>query len=251
MIEIRGLNKRFGRTHAVRDLDLSVPRGELFCLLGPNGAGKTTTMKILVGLLRPTSGCALIGGHDIQREPEAVKRLIGYIPDMPYLYDRLTPGEFFEFIGDLYDLPRDEVRRAMRETFALFGLLDYRSALIKELSHGMKQRLIYACTFLHDPRVLFIDEPLVGLDPHTIRLIKDMLLRKARDGVTIMLTTHILSLAEDVADRIGIVSRGRLIALGTLSELSVRAGGKRNLEESFLHLTAEDEKSAAGGEPRA
>jgi len=251
MIEIRGLNKRFGRTHAVRDLDLSVPRGELFCLLGPNGAGKTTTMKILVGLLRPTSGCALIGGHDIQREPEAVKRLIGYIPDMPYLYDRLTPGEFFEFIGDLYDLPRDEVRRAMRETFALFGLLDYRSALIKELSHGMKQRLIYACTFLHDPRVLFIDEPLVGLDPHTIRLIKDMLLRKARDGVTIMLTTHILSLAEDVADRIGIVSRGRLIALGTLSELAARAGGKRNLEESFLHLTAEDEKSAAGGEPRA
>jgi len=241
MIEINSLHKRFGKVHAVRDLNLHIPKGELFCFLGPNGAGKTTTIKILTGLLKPTSGHTLIDGKNIQSEPQAVKALIGYVPDMPFLYDRLTPGEFLEFTGDLYGIPRARVMHEMEASFALFGLLDHRSALVKDLSHGLKQRLVYASTFLHNPSVLFIDEPLVGLDPHTIRLIKDLLIRKTRDGMTIFLTTHILSLAEEIANRIGIISRGRLIALGTLDELVGQAGGKDNLEEAFLHLTETDE----------
>jgi ABC-2 type transport system ATP-binding protein len=247
MIEIRDLTKRFGRVEAVRGLTLHVPRGELFCFLGPNGAGKTTTLKILTGLLQPTSGETRIGGMDIRKEPMRVKRLIGYIPDMPFLYERLTPVEFLEFTGDLYGIPPETTRRETEESFRLFGLADCRAALIGELSHGMKQRLIYAATFLHKPEVLFIDEPLVGLDPHTIRLIKDLLIRKARSGVTVFLTTHILSLAEDVADRIGILSDGRLVALGTLADLVRQAGGKKNLEEAFLHLT-ESPVRPGGGE---
>jgi ABC-2 type transport system ATP-binding protein len=151
MIDILNLTKRFGRAEAVRDLTLSVPRGEIFCFLGPNGAGKTTTIKILTGLLRPTSGSALVAGMDIRADPVGVKRLIGYIPDLPFVYERLTPGEFMEFTGDLYGIPRDVVRRETGESFDLFGLSAVRSALIQELSHGMKQRLVYASTLLHRP----------------------------------------------------------------------------------------------------
>jgi len=236
MIDILDLTKTFGRVTAVRNLSLHVPKGQLFCFLGPNGAGKTTTIKILTGLLRPTSGKTLIKGLDIQANAAEVKGLIGYVPDLPYLYDRLTTTEFFEFTGDLYDIPRETVRQELDSSFSLFGLSDYRSSLTKDLSHGMKQRLIYACTFLHDPEVLFVDEPLVGLDPHTIRLIKDLLVSKVRSGMTVFLTTHILALAEDIADRIGIILGGELVALGTTAELIQKNGG-RNLEEAFLSLT--------------
>jgi len=239
MIEINHLTKDFGRVVAVNDLSLHVPAGEIFCFLGPNGAGKTTTIKMLTGLLRPTSGDARIGGIDIQRNPVEAKKLIGYIPDMPYLYERLTPEDFFIFTGDLYGIPRRRILEERETSFDLFGVNEYRQMLIKDLSHGMRQRLIYAATLLHEPRVLFVDEPLIGLDPYTIRLIKDLLREKARGGMTVFLTTHILALAEDIGDRIGVILEGRLHALGSLSELLQQAGGQ-NLEEVFLKLTAKE-----------
>lgn len=243
MIVIEHLTKRYGAMTAVDDLSLSVPAGELFCFLGPNGAGKTTTIKVLTGLLHPTAGRALIAGHDVRREPIAAKALIGYIPDMPYVYDRLTAAEFFEFTGDLYGLAPETIRARRGDLFDLFGLADQAGALVRELSHGYRQRLLYAAAFLHEPRVLFIDEPLIGLDPYTIRLIKDLLIRKARAGMTIFLTTHILALAEDVADRIGIIHGGRLVTLGTLPELLARHAAE-DLEQLFLTLTATAERPA-------
>jgi ABC-2 type transport system ATP-binding protein len=239
MISIQHVSKRFGAVTAVRDLVLEIPSGELFCFLGPNGAGKTTTIKMLTGLLRPDAGEIRIGGMDIRREPVAAKRLMGYIPDMPFLYEKLTPVEFLKFIGDLYNVPRSVLDPAVDESLARFGLNDARSALVGNLSHGMRQRLLYAATFLHDPKVVFIDEPLIGLDPHSIRMIKDMLRAKARAGMTIFLTTHILALAEDIADRIGIISNGSLIALGRMAELRIQTGVVGPLEDVFLKLTAE------------
>lgn len=237
MIHLEHLSKHYGETRAVVDLSLEVATGELFCFLGPNGAGKTTTIKILTGLLRPTAGTARIAGLDVQKEPVKTRQCIGYIPDMPFLYDRLTPVEFLLFIGELYGMPRREVEEKQAEVFEVFGLANYACAIIKDLSHGMRQRLIYACAFLHNPSVLFIDEPLIGLDPRTIRLIKDLLIQKSRAGMTIFLTTHILSLAEDIADRIGIIQEGSLTALGTLDELLSKSRHSRDLENLFLELT--------------
>ena len=240
MIQIENLSKRYGNVQAVRNLTLHIPRGELFCFLGPNGAGKTTTIKMLTGLVRPDSGAIRLAGIDMARNPVGVKQLIGYIPDMPYLYERLTPQEFLEFVGDLYGISRAAVDQAREEGFAQFGLNEYRGALIGDLSHGMRQRLIYVATFLHNPQVLFIDEPLVGLDPYTIRMIKDLLRAKARSGVTILLTTHILAVAEEIADRIGIISRGDLIALGRMDELRKTHVIEGRLEDVFLKLTADE-----------
>jgi len=239
MIKLTDLSKNYGKVEAVRDLDLDVPAGEIFCFLGPNGAGKTTTIKMMTGLLRPTAGTALIDGIDIQESPTEAKQRIGYIPDMPYLYDRLTCREFFAFTGDLYGVPRKTIDEQLEHFFELFGLLEHRDVLTKELSHGMRQRVIYAATLLHEPKVLFVDEPLVGLDPYTIRLIKDLLKERARAGTTIFLTTHILALAEDIADRIGIIFEGRLLALGSLEELKREHGGD-DLEELFLSLTRDE-----------
>lgn len=236
MIKINNLTKDYGKMRAVDNLCLEVPKGELFCFLGPNGAGKTTTIKILVGLLHATSGSASLNNIDIQKNPTEAKKIIGYIPDMPYLYDRLTTTEFFEFTGEIYDVPHSRIEHECYEAFKLFGLLDHRNKLVKDLSHGLKQRLIYASTLLHKPEVLFIDEPLIGLDPYTIRLIKDLLKNYARSGMTIFLTTHILALAEDIADRIGIIDNGKLTALGTLDELKSQGNGQ-DLEEIFLKIT--------------
>jgi ABC-2 type transport system ATP-binding protein len=242
MIEMEGLVKTYGSTTAVRDLTLSVPAGELFCFLGPNGAGKTTTIKILTGLVKPTAGRARIADMDIHTHSVEIKRVVGYIPDMPYLYDRLTPVEFLEFTASLYGIPPAVLRDEGERLLHVFGMNEYRSALIRDLSHGYRQRLIYTATLLHNPRVLFIDEPLIGLDPHTIRLIKDLLIGRARAGMTIFLTTHILALAEDIADRIGIIMDGRLAALGTLDELRTRFGAE-TLEEAFLSLTGNPENT--------
>ena len=237
MIELERLSKDYGSVHAVRELDLAVPRGELFCFLGPNGAGKTTTIKMMCGLLHPTAGRVRIGGVDIGEDPIAVRRMTGYIPDFPFLYDRLTPAEFFEFTGDLYGVPRAEVAREMEEAFERFGLVEHRHVLIKDLSHGLRQRVIYAVTLLHKPRILFVDEPFIGLDPFSIRMIKDLLKAKAREGMTIFLTTHILALVEDMADRIGIIVNGRLVATGTVPQLAATCsieGGR--LEDVFFSL---------------
>lgn len=240
MIKITNLSKDYGRLHALTSLNLDIPQGELFCFLGPNGAGKTTTIKILTGLLRPTNGSASICGIDIRQHPVAAKQRMGYIPDMPFLYERLTTTEFFRFTGDLYQVPRNKIDRELEASFDMFGLTEQRTALVKDLSHGMRQRLIYAATFLHEPDVLFIDEPLIGLDPYTIRLIKDLLRRKTRDGMTVFLTTHILALAEDIADRIGIIMNGKLIELGTLPQLQQRHP-ETTLEDLFLKLTAKQD----------
>ena len=237
MIELEHLSKDYGFVHAVRDLNLNVGRGELFCFLGPNGAGKTTTIKMMCGLLHPSAGSVRIGGIDIREDPIAVRRVTGYIPDFPFLYDRLTAAEFFEFTGDLYGVPRAEVAREMDVSFERFGLVEHRHVLIKDLSHGLRQRVIYAVTLLHKPRVLFVDEPFIGLDPFSIRMIKDLLKTKAREGMTIFLTTHILALIEDMADRIGIIVNGKLVALGTVEQLAAQCsiqGGR--LEDVFFSL---------------
>ncbi|MFA5044197.1 MAG: ABC transporter ATP-binding protein, partial [Kiritimatiellia bacterium] len=237
MIEIEHLTKNFGTLPAVADLSLTIPRGELFCFLGPNGAGKTTTVKILCGLLKPSGGTVRIKGGDIQADPAAARRSIGYIPDTPFLYERLTPVEFFRFIGDLYRIPVPQVQAARERLFTLFDIDEYARMPIKDLSHGYRQRLIYAATFLHQPEVLFIDEPFVGLDPFSIRLIHDLLRQAARAGTTVFLTTHILAFAEQLADRIGIIAGGRLVGLGTLAELKERSSVQGPLEDIFLRLT--------------
>lgn len=238
MIELENVSKNFGTVQAVRDLTLRVRAGELFCFLGPNGAGKTTTLKMLCGILRPTRGSIRIGGMDLRAEAVSARRITGYIPDFPFLYDRLTSTEFFEFTGDLYGVPRADVEREMEDSFERFGLVEYRHTLIKDLSHGLRQRLIYTVTLLHRPKVLFVDEPFVGLDPFSIRMIKDLLRAKAKEGMTIFLTTHILALIEDMAERIGIILNGKLVALGTLKELASKGsveGGR--LEDVFFSLT--------------
>ena len=236
MIRIEHLTKRYGDVTAVDDLSLEVPAGELFCFLGPNGAGKTTTIKVLTGLVRPTSGRAWIGGHDIQADPLAAKQMVGYIPDMPYLYDRLTVAEFFDFSGELYGMPAATIRSREEELFDTFGLLKSRAVLVKDLSHGMRQRLLYASTLLRDPPVLFIDEPRRGLDPYTIRSIKAILKARARRGCTVFLTTHILALVDEIADRIGVIHQGKLVALGTLPEL-LASHRVKGLEELFISAT--------------
>ncbi len=241
MIRLSNLTRKFGDFTAVDDLSLEVPAGQLFCFLGPNGAGKTTTIKMMTGLLAPTTGKILINGHDTVTDPLNAKKNIGYIPDTPFMYERLTAAEFFAFTGNLYDIPDSEIRAQLEPHFELFGLMDHMNSLVKELSHGLRQRLLYASIFLHNPGILLIDEPLIGLDPYSIRLIKDLLIRKARSGSTIFLTTHILALAEDIADRIGIISRGRLTATGTLDELKKAAPGSKNLEEAFLKLTGKED----------
>ncbi len=251
MIKITDLCKTYGTFEALKGLSLEIPAGELFCFLGPNGAGKTTTIKILTGLLRATSGTATIDGLDIQRAPVSIKQRIGYIPDMPYLYDRLTTSEFFMFTGELYGVPKAKTLTELDAAFAQFGLDEHRAALVKDLSHGLRQRLIYAATFLHTPTVMFIDEPFVGLDPYTIRLIKDLLRAHTKNGGAILLTTHILAIAEDIADRIGVIHQGKLVALGTLEELRADFRSQASavtpsptLEDIFLTLTLPEEKKA-------
>ncbi len=241
MISIRNISKSFANLKAVDNLALEVPKGQLFCFLGPNGAGKTTTIKMLTGLMRPDSGEITLAGVDVLKDPVEAKKHIGYIPDMPFIYDRLTPEEFMEFTADIFRIPYSELVTRRQELFTTFGVHDFKSALIRDISHGMRQRLIYAATFLHQPEVLFIDEPLIGLDPYTIRLIKDFLKQKAREGMTIFLTTHILALAEDIGDRIGIINKGKVIALGTLEEIQSEFEITGDLESVFLGLTAAED----------
>ncbi|MFH0879680.1 MAG: ABC transporter ATP-binding protein [Lentisphaerota bacterium] len=237
MIDLQHLSKHFGSLKAVDDLSIQVPRGEIFCFLGPNGAGKTTTIKMLCGLLKPSEGTIRIGDIDLRDDPLAVRRLTGYIPDQPYMYERLTALEYCRFVADLFKVPRDVADQRLAVYFDLFGLQEYGGSLIKDLSHGFRQRLIYAATFLHEPSVLFVDEPFIGLDPYSIRTIRDTLKRKAREGMTVFLTTHILALAEDLADRVGILVKGRLEACGTLGDLSRQHAQGGNLEDIFLKLT--------------
>jgi ABC-2 type transport system ATP-binding protein len=242
MIQIEHLTKSFGSLTAVNDLNLEIADGEFFAFLGPNGAGKTTTIKLLTGLLKPTAGRALIGGRDIQADPLEARRLIGYVPDLPFLYEKLQPLEFLEFVGQLYEMDREKLRRQAAELLATFSLTGVQRQLIESLSHGTRQRLAIAAALLHDPQVLIIDELMVGLDPHSSRVVKDILKQRARAGATVFLSTHILSVAEELADRIGILNHGRLVAVGTMAELRRASGRDGVLEDTFMALTQEKEE---------
>ena len=236
MIRTRNLTKCFGALKAVDDLTLDIAPGEVFAFLGPNAAGKTTTIKLLAGLLRPTAGACSIGGHDLQREPEAAKRLLAYVPDFPFLYEKLTCAEFMRFIGEMFEVEPSEIPRRTGALFERFGLDPFRHELTENLSHGTRQRLVIASALLHNPKVLVIDEPMVGLDPTHTRIVKDELKERSRAGATIFLSTHQLGVAEELADRIGIIAQGRLVALGTLDDLRRQTSGKRELEAIFLSL---------------
>jgi len=242
MIEAAGLQKRYGETVAVKGVDLAVYPGEIVGFLGPNGAGKTTTIKMLIGLLRPSAGNARIGGYDIQQEPLKAKALLGYVPDQPYLPDKLTAREYIQFMAGLYQVdPRTAARRG-EELLRLFGLEDRGDELLGGYSHGMRQKAALTGALLHEPRAFFLDEPTVGLDPRSARLIKDILRRIADRGTSVFMSTHILEIAERMCDRVFIINKGAIIAAGTLNEL--RAGGDASLEDIFLGLTGGDEEAA-------
>ncbi|MCH7909763.1 MAG: ABC transporter ATP-binding protein, partial [Candidatus Hydrogenedentes bacterium] len=225
---------------AFAGLDLHIAEGEFFCFLGPNGAGKTTTIKMLTGLIRPTSGVAILGGYDIEKEPVATKKLLGYIPDHPFLYEKLTGREFMRFVAGLYKMSRngtDETADELLETFELGKVADQ---LIENYSHGMRQKLSFASCFLHEPKVLIVDEPWVGLDPKNIRFVKDYLKARTREGLTVLMSTHTLTIAEEIADRIGIIDLGKLLHVGTVSEIMELHENPDSLEEVFLDLTRGD-----------
>jgi ABC-2 type transport system ATP-binding protein len=238
MIEIRDLTKKYGQFTAVDNLSLAVAPGEIFGFLGPNGAGKTTTIRILAGLSLPTSGEARIGGHDVVRDAIAAKRLVGYVPDRPYLYEKLTGRELLQFIANLYSKAWSECEPRALELLRYFELADWTDARIENLSHGMKQKLVIIGALVHDPTVLIIDEPMVGLDALAQRQVKLLFRRLADEGRTVFLTTHTLSVAEAVCDRIAILSRGRVVATGPTARLKEEAGQPGSpLEDVFLQLT--------------
>lgn len=237
MIQLENLNKNYGQLKAVDNLNLTVSSGELFCFLGPNGAGKTTSIKMMTGLVKPDSGTITLAGIDAAKEPVKARSQLGYIPDMPFIYERLTPMEFLLFTGDLYQMPREEVREKAPHMLELFGMMEKAHSLNRDLSHGMRQRVIYAATLLHEPKVMLVDEPFIGLDPYSIRLIKDLLREHTRRGMTVLMTTHILAIAEEIGDRIGIIDQGHLVACGTLEELNRDTPGMGKLEDLFLELT--------------
>lgn len=240
MIELIDVSKRYGARLAVDRLQLVVPRGELFAFLGPNGAGKTTTIKMLCGLLFPSAGTVRVGGFDLATHGDDARRLIAFVPDTPYLYEKLTGREFLRFIGELYGMPADDLARRQDEVIDLFRLDEFVDDLTEGYSHGMRQRTVFAAALLHRPQVLIVDEPTVGLDPKSIRLLKDLLRQQADAGTTVFLSTHSLDIAQELADRIGIIDRGRLIGCGTLESLREQAQFAGSLEDVFLKLTAEE-----------
>jgi len=238
MIELRNLTKRFGDIVAVNRLNLSVPDGEIFGFIGPNGAGKTTTLRMMGGVIAPTEGSVIIDGMNMADDPENVKKRIGFIPDRPFLYEKLTGMEFLRFTGDLYGIEDGLFYERSEKILKQFSLYHWADELIESYSHGMKQRLIISAAILHDPKVIVVDEPMVGLDPAGIRMVKDLFRSLAKRGTTIFMSTHTLTVAEDVCDRIGIIHKGSLMATGTIEELRQRAQVQEgDLEEVFLILT--------------
>jgi len=225
---------------AVDDISLTVRRGEFFAVLGPNAAGKTTTIKILAGLIKPTDGTARVAGFDVQTHPLEVRQRLAYVPDFPFLYDKLTPWEFIRFTGQIFRMDEARLLANASALVERFGLEPYLQKSIEGLSHGTKQRLAIVSALLHEPEVFVIDEPMVGLDPHHARVVKDILKERSRLGMTVFLSTHQLSVAEEIADRIGIIHQGRLVAVGTREELRRQSGAAGALEDSFLALTARE-----------
>ncbi len=238
MIELKDLTKTYGNYSAVQRLNLRIDKGEIFGFIGPNGAGKTTTIKMMGGVMAPTEGVVTIAGIDMQAQPQEAKRRIGFIPDRPFLYEKLTGLEFLRFTADIYGVPEQRFPDKATATLSTFSLTDWSNELIESYSHGMKQRLIMAAALLHEPQVLIVDEPMVGLDPLAIIMVKNLFKRLASQGVTIFMSTHTLKVAEDICDRIGILNRGRLIASGTTDDLRREANvSSADLEMVFLNLT--------------
>ncbi len=253
MIELHNVRRTYGSHVAVDDLTLSVAPGELFAFLGPNGAGKTTTIKMLVGLLRPCAGTIRICGYDTVRQTSEANGCLGYVPDEPHLYEKLTGREFLEFVVDMYGVPKDELQRRIAREIDHFELHDFVDQLAESYSHGMRQRLVFASALLHDPQVLIVDEPMVGLDPRSARLVKDLLRERVAAGMTVFMSTHTLAVAEEIADRIGIIDRSRLRFLGTVAELQRQLSrSASSLEQLFLEITeAADQADEAGAPPAA
>ncbi len=247
-LRVRGLRKSFSTVEAVRGIDLEVQRGEIFGFLGPNGAGKTTTIRTLVGLLHPTAGEIELGGFGLQADPVAAKRIVGFIPDRPFIYEKLTGREFLRFIAGLYDVLDEDaegLERRIDELLAFFELTEWGNELIEAYSHGMKQRLVMGSALLHEPEIIIVDEPMVGLDPKGARLLKALFQQRAAAGGAIFMSTHTLAVAEELCDRIAIIQEGEIIAEGTLAELRTRAGmgddAAARLEAIFLKLTTDED----------
>ncbi|MGB4338701.1 MAG: ABC transporter ATP-binding protein [Bacillota bacterium] len=245
MIQARGLTKRYGDMFAVDGLDLDVEAGEIFGFLGPNGAGKTTTINMLIGITAPTSGTVTLGGVNVHTDPEKAKAMVGYVPDQPNMYDKLTAWEFLMFVANLYGMDRKRAERRAWQLLEMFELTDRAREQTGGFSHGMKQKTVIAAALLHEPRILFMDEPTVGLDPRSARQVKDILRELAREGCTVFLTTHVLEIAERMCDRIGIIQKGKLLTVGTMEDLRRAASAKgapaavngSTLEDLFLELT--------------
>ncbi len=238
MIELRGVTKAFGAKRAVDHLDLDVRAGELFAFLGPNGAGKTTTIKMVCGLLTPSSGSVRVGGFPASSQE--ARRVIAYVPDQPFLYDKLTGREFLKFVVEMYGMEPSYASRRIAELIETFEMDEFIDELCENYSHGMKQRVVFVSALVHDPKVLIVDEPLVGLDPRSGRIVKDMFLAQTRAGVAVLMSTHLLSIAEELADTIGIIDHGRMLARGTLPELRREFRAEGSLEQMFLRLTGGD-----------
>ena len=245
LIETRNLVKRYGDKVAVKDVSFEVYSGEVFGFLGPNGAGKTTTIKMIVGLLQPTSGTVKVAGHDVQTQSLLAKAASGYVPDTPNLYAKLTGRELLRFVGDLYNMDPVHVARQGEELLHKFDLAAAADDTFDSYSHGMQQKTSLAAALIHDPRVLILDEPTVGLDPKSARQIKDILRQLADNGAAVMLSTHILEIAERMCDRIGIINKGELVAVGTMEELrKLGTTAQSSLEDIFLGLTGGTEETA-------
>jgi ABC-2 type transport system ATP-binding protein len=243
VIELVNLHKSFGEFTAVKSLNISVPKGELYGFLGPNGAGKTTTVKMITGLLKPSGGTVKVGPHDVNESPEKAKRITGYIPDSPYVYPQLTMTEYLNFVRDLYNLDPERSGRIRDEYYERFNLGNWHQDLVRNLSHGMKQKMLFTAIFMMEPEVIVIDEPMVGLDPQSARVFKQSLRNQVDDKETaIFLSTHSLEVAQEICDRIGILRQGELIAEGTYRELRDR--DDESLEEVFLRVTREKTSKA-------
>ena len=239
MIQLKNLTKKFGNLIAVNNLNLEIPDGEIFGLLGPNGAGKTTTLKMLAGILLPTSGKIIINDLDIQKYPEQVKAYEGYIPDDPFIYEKLTGREFLEFTADLYKIPRKEQKESIENIIKIFNFQDLIDRRAEEYSRGNRQKLTILACLLHKPKIILVDEPVVGLDPLSIKIVKEVFKKLTKEKkLTIFMSTHTLNIAEELCDRIGILKEGNLIELGAISEIKQKAHLQQaSLEELYLQLT--------------
>jgi ABC-2 type transport system ATP-binding protein len=238
MIKYENISKKYGSLLAVNNLNLTIAKGEIFGFLGPNGAGKTTTIKMTTGLLAPTIGRVLVDNIDIQKNPEAAKMMMGYIPDTPYIYDKLTAWEFVALVGGLYGMDTKSVRAKAEKYFERFNIGDWSNDRAEEYSHGMRQKVVIAASLIHDPKVIIVDEPMVGLDPQSQKIVKNIFKEKAAEGCTIFMSTHTLSIANEICDRVGIINKSNLVMLERVDKLKEKFNENNNdLEELFLELT--------------